>query len=161
MTSEFFIYDKKRVIQALRYHFITRKEIRILLIAVNLFAILSAGLFYFRQVSPLAFLIGSCLWLMLMIVFWFFLPRMIYGRTAAFRDGFTVRLEEQGMSIINDRGSNSWPWSSFSSFMESPHFFHFYLTERSFFIVPKEAFTDDRVHEARKMIAGNIKQRSK
>ena len=38
-------YDKPKVIQALRYHFISRKEIRILLIAVNVFAVISAVLF--------------------------------------------------------------------------------------------------------------------
>ena len=37
MTSQFFIYNKGKVIQALRYHFITRKEIKIMIILVNVF----------------------------------------------------------------------------------------------------------------------------
>src|SRR5262245_47241677 len=71
MTSEFFTYNKGKVIQALRYHFITRREIRIMMILVNVFALLSAGLFFFKKISPLAFLVSSLLWFMLMITFWF------------------------------------------------------------------------------------------
>ena len=60
----YFGYDKKQVIQALRYHFLTRPEIKILLILVNVFAILSAVLFGFDKIQPLAFLFfqfsGSC-----------------------------------------------------------------------------------------------------
>ena len=37
-----FEYEKKQVMNALRYHFISRPEIKILLIVVNLFTILSA-----------------------------------------------------------------------------------------------------------------------
>ena len=66
-----FGYDKKQVLQALRYHFLSRPEIKILLILVNVFAIVSAGLFFFKKISPLAFLISSVLWFVLMIVFWF------------------------------------------------------------------------------------------
>jgi hypothetical protein len=161
MTSELFIYDKKRVIQALRYHFISRREIRVLIIVVNVFAVLSAALFYFKQVSPLAFLVSSFLWLFLMIMFWFILPRMIYGKTSLFRDSFRVTLNEEGLGIKNDAVANSWPWTSFSSYMESPHFFHFYLSERSFFIIPKEAFPGDMVHEARKICGSRIKSGKK
>lgn len=157
MESGFFSYDKKRVIHALRYHFISRREIRILIIAVNVFAVLSATLFFFRIVSPLAFLLSSFLWLFLMITFWFILPRIIYNKTVLFRQSFRVNLSEEGLAIKNERGGNSWSWSSFSSFLETPHFFHFYLSGKSFFIIPKEAFPGDMVHEARKLCLGKIK----
>ena len=45
MVSEYFTYNKGKVIQALRYHFITRKEIKGMMILVNVFAIVSAALF--------------------------------------------------------------------------------------------------------------------
>jgi hypothetical protein len=41
-----FTYEKSKVIQALRYHFITRPELRIMIIIVNVFALLSATLAY-------------------------------------------------------------------------------------------------------------------
>ena len=92
MTSEFFTYNKAKVIQALRYHFITRPEIKVMMILVNVFAIVSAALFFFRKISPLAFLISSVLWFFLMIVFWFWLPRMIYRRSGTFKDRFQAIL---------------------------------------------------------------------
>lgn len=156
MTSATFSYNKPKVIQALRYHFITRREIKIMIILVNVFAILSAALFFFNKITPIAFLVSSVLWFTLMISFWFILPYMIYKRAATFRDHFKVSFNDQDMELANERGSKSWPWTAFSSFFESPHFFHLYFDSRSFFIIPKEAFEGDEVHEARKILKSKI-----
>lgn len=160
MTSSIFTYNKPKVIQALRYHFISRREIKILMIFVNVFAIGSAALFFFKQVHPMAFLVSSLLWFVLMIVFWYLMPRMIYKRERTFKDSFRVRLDAAGFGIENDRGSRSWQWREFSEWMESPHFFHLYFNPRSFFIIPKDAFEGDDVHEARKIIAGGIRKKN-
>ncbi|UEG51143.1 YcxB family protein [Ferruginibacter lapsinanis] len=157
MTSQFFTYNKGKVIQALRYHFITRKEIKIMMILVNIFAIVSAALFFFKKISPIAFLISAVLWFALMIIFWFILPIMIYRKSATFKDRFKASLDNNEFTIENDRGSRSWPWTDFSTMMESPHFFHLYFDTRSFFIIPKEAFEGDDEHEARKIFAQKIK----
>ncbi|MGI8582974.1 MAG: YcxB family protein [Chitinophagaceae bacterium] len=159
MTSSFFTYNKQKVIQALRYHFITRREIKTMIILVNVFAILSAGLFFYKKISPLAFLVSSVLWFTLMIAFWFILPYSIYKKAATFKDGFKVTFEEQHLFLENDRGSKSWPWTAFSSFIESPHFFHLYFDSRSFFLIPKESFESDEVHEARKFLANKISKK--
>jgi hypothetical protein len=157
MTSQFFTYNKGKVIQALRYHFISRKEIKLMMILVNVFAIVSAALFFAKKISPLAFLISSVLWFALMIVFWYLLPVTIYKRSATFKDRFKATLGNQSFTIENERGSKSWEWSEFSSKMESPHFFHLYFDARSFFIIPKDAFLADDVHEARKIFTEKIK----
>ena len=157
MTSSYFSYNKPKVIQALRYHFISRKEIKIMMILVNVFAIASAALFYFKKISPFAFLISSLLWFIMMIVFWYILPTVIYRGAKTFKDSFRVILGEQHFGIENDRGSNSWTWDKFSTWMESPHFFHLYFNSRSFFIVPKEAFEGDQEHEARKILTEKIR----
>ncbi len=47
-----FEYEKKQVMSALRHHFISRPEIKILLVIVNLFTILSAVLFYMHKIQP-------------------------------------------------------------------------------------------------------------
>lgn len=159
MTSSFFTYNKRKVIQALRYHFITRREIKIMIILVNVFAIVSAALFFFKKISPLAFLVSSVLWFTLMIAFWFILPYSIYKKAATFKDGFTVSLEDQHLFLENNRGGKSWPWTAFSSFIESPHFFHLYFDTRSFFLIPKEAFEGDDVHDARKFFSKKISKR--
>lgn len=156
MTSEFFTYDKKKVIQALRYHFITRKEIKIMMILVNVFAMLSAGLFFFKKISPFAFLISSFLWFMLMVTFWFLLPYMVYRKADTFRDRFRAKLSDDEFRIENERGGRSWGWQEFSTWIESPHFFHLYFNTRSFFIVPKDAFEGDAVHEARNIFKEKI-----
>ncbi|RYY67565.1 MAG: YcxB family protein [Chitinophagaceae bacterium] len=158
MLSSNFTYQKAKVIQALRYHFISRKEIKILMIFVNVFAILSAGLFFFKQITPVAFLVSSLLWFALMIVFWFVLPNMIYKKERTFKDNFRASLDANGFGIENSRGGRDWNWKEFSEWMESPHFFHLYFNARSFFIVPKEAFEGDDEHEARKIIGANVKK---
>src|SRR6187397_1130699 len=114
MTSRFFTYNKGKVIQALRYHFITRPEIKAMMILVNVFAIISAVLFFMKKISPMAFLVSSILWFSLMIIFWYLLPVTIYKRSTTFKDRFKATLGKEEFTIENERGSRSWPWNSFS-----------------------------------------------
>ena len=157
MTSQSFTYNKGKVIQALRYHFITRREIKLMLILVNVFAIVSAALFFLKKVSPLAFLISAVLWFGMMVSCWFLLPSIIYKKSATFKDKFIATLGNNSFIIENDRGSRSWEWSAFSALMESPHFFHLYFDSRSFFILPKEAFATEEINVARKILTTKIK----
>jgi len=156
MVSSYFTYNKGKVIQALRYHFISRREIKLLMILVNVFAIFSAALFYFDKISPFAFLTSSALWFILMLLFWYLLPLSIYRRATTFKDSFRAVLSAGDFTIENDRGSRSWEWNNFTTWMETPHFFHLYFNSRSFFIVPKDAFEGDDVHEARKILNAKI-----
>ncbi len=158
MTSSYFTYNKAKVLQALRYHFITRKEIKAMIIVVNIFAIVAALLYFFKKVSAYAFLGSSFLWFSLMISFWYILPNIIYRKAATFKDRFKVSFEDQHMFIENERGSRSWPWTAFSSLIESPHFFHLYFDSRSFFLIPKEAFGVEQLSEARKILKDKIKK---
>lgn len=157
MTSNWFTFDKPKVIQALRYHFISRKEIKIIMILVNVFALLSAALFYMKKVPPSAFLLSSFLWFSLMVLFWFLLPTMIYKRSKTFQDRFRVIINESEFTLENDMGARPWHWNQFSSWIESPHFFHLYFNSRSFFIIPKDAFFGDDAHEARNYFRKYIK----
>jgi len=126
------------------------------MIAVNVFAILSAALFFFKKISPYAFLISSVLWFALMIIFWFLMPYLVYKRADTFKDRFKAILSDNDFRIENDRGGRSWAWSEFITWMESPHFFHLYFNSRSFFIVPKDAFEGDKENEARKILKAKI-----
>ncbi len=126
------------------------------MVLVNVFAITSAALFFFRKVSPLAFLVSSVLWFVLMILFWFILPNMIYRKAATFKDRFQAILSDESFRIENDRGGRSWPWNEFSHWLETPNFFHLYFNSRAFFIVPKDAFPGDELHEARKILRAKI-----
>jgi hypothetical protein len=158
MTIQF-EYEKPQVLQALRYHFISRPEIRIMIVVVNVFALVSALLFYLRKVTPTAFLTSSFLWFTLMISFWFIMPGMVYRRNATFRDHFTMNFEEEGFSLGNERGSRSWRWQSLSNFLESPHFFHLYFDSRSFFLVPKSGFkSSDEIYNLRQLLKEKIRK---
>jgi hypothetical protein len=152
-----FSYNKKKVIQALRYHFIQRNEIRVLVVMVNVFAILSAVLFYLKKIRPEPFLLGSLTWLVLMATFWYILPNSIYKKASTFRDSFIIDFREDGIRLENERGYVDWPWNKFSRFFESPHFFHLYFDAKSFFLVPKENMSDEMMHEVRGMLNGKVK----
>ena len=150
-------YDKNKVIQALRYHFISRSEIKILMILVNVFAILSAALFFYKVIQPISFLVSSFLWFSLMVVFWFILPRMVYRRTATFKEQFELELRNERILIHTDRGTAEWEYKKFAYFIESPHFFHLYINDKSFFIVPKDGCTGEAdTMEVRKLLTDKI-----
>lgn len=158
MTIQFG-YDKKQVLQALRYHFLSRPEIRILVILVNVFAIASAALFAFKKIQGFPFLIFSFLWFTLMLVIWRVLPASIYKTAATFQDHFTMRFEKDGIELANKSDLKAWPWTSFSSLIESPHFFHLYFDARAFFLVPKDAFTDvNQLQAVRQLLQESIKK---
>lgn len=167
-TTEFlsmtiqFNYDKGQVLQALRYHFLSKKEIRIMIILVNVFALASAALFYFKKILPLAFVVGSVLWFALMLSFWFILPGMVYRRAATFRDHFIMHFDESSFSVGNERGSRSWPWTALTEFLETPYFFHLYFDSRSFFLVPKNAFANsDEIYQLRHLMQEKIPSKKK
>lgn len=153
-----FSYDKKQVLQALRYHFLNRIEIRILLILVNVFAIGTAVLLYFRVIQPFSFLIFSIMWFVLMLVVWRILPQSIYRRSHTFKDHFSMDFNEENVTLITENGQKAWPWNVFSKFIESPYFFHLYFDARSFFLVPTDAFRDiEEKQEARRLLKSKIK----
>lgn len=155
-----FDYNKRQVIQGLRYHFLSRPEIRIMIIVVNVFALLSAILFYLKAITPLAFLVGSTLWFVLMITFWFLLPGAVYRKAATFKDHFVMNFEAENFTVGNERGSRSWSWATVSKFVETPNFFHLYFDSRSFFLVPKEAFVNtDDVYKLRQLIKSKVRSK--
>ena len=147
-----FSYDKKKVIQGLRYHFVQKQEIRILIILVNVFAIVSAILFYMKKIRPEPFLLGSFIWIMLMASFWYFLPNSIYKRSTTFRESFIIDFGEQAVRLESERGYVEWQGKQFSRFFESPHFFHLYFDAKSFFLVPKDSMGEEFKHELRGML---------
>ncbi|MBK6383033.1 MAG: YcxB family protein [Chitinophagaceae bacterium] len=155
----YFGYEKPQVIQALRYHFISRREIRVMLILVNVFAIASIALYAFGKVTAMAFLTGSFLWIVLMVSFWFILPGIVYRKAATFKHEFSMTFEDDNFTLSHEKGSKSWPWTALKNYVESPHFFHLYFDSRSFFLVPKNGCKDtDEVHALRQLIKEKVKK---
>jgi len=151
-----FSYDKRKVIQGLRYHFMSRPEIRIMVILVNVFAIVAAVLFYSKRIRPEPFLLGSCIWLFMMLSFWYLLPSTIYKRNATFKDRFTIFFLEDKVRLESGQGYVDWNWQNFSGFFESPHFFHLYFSTKLFFLVPKDNMGTEFTHELRGILNKRI-----
>lgn len=155
----YFGYIKGQVMQALRYHFISRREILVMLIVVNVFALASILLYFFQKITPLAFLTGSLLWIILMISFWFVLPGLVYRKAATFKHEFSMNFEDDGFTLTHQRGSKSWQWTALKNYVESPHFFHLYFDSRSFFLVPKNGCkTTDEIYQLRQLIKSKVKK---
>lgn len=153
-----FNYNKKQVLEGLRSHFFGRPEIRLLFILINIFAILSAVLYYFKQIQALSFLVFSLLWFLWWLTIRFFLPLSIYRRSNTFKDDFILSLDEaDGILLETEKGAQQWAWRDFSSFKETVHFFHLYFDSRSFFMIPKDSFDSlEEVQEARRIIKAKI-----
>ena len=158
MTIQF-EYNKKQILDGLRSHFFGRIEIRILFIVINVFAILSAVLFYFRKIQALSFLIFSLLWFVLWITVRRILPLSIYKKSNTFQDDFTMSFEDGGILLQTHKGVQKWGWQEFSEFKETMNFFLLYFDGRSFFMVPKDAFKDiTEIQEARQLLREKIKK---
>jgi len=152
-----FGYNKKQVLDGLRSHFFSRPEIRILFILVNVFAILSAVLYYFNRIQALSFLIFSLLWFVLWLVIRKILPLSIYKKSHTFKDTFTMSLEEKEVVLKTERGEQVWQWNDFSNFRETLFFFHLYFDSRSFFLIPKDSFRDiSEIQQARELMRSKI-----
>lgn len=153
-----FGYDKPKVLQALRFHFINKKDIRLLLILVNIVAILSGVLFFMQKIQPTVFLLTSVMWIVLMILFWFLMPRMIYNRNRTFKDNFTVTIDNVNLTLAHEKGQRVWHYKDFINWFESPHFIHLYVGANAFFIIPKEPFAFEQLQEVREIFNTNIKR---
>jgi hypothetical protein len=152
-----FSYNRKKVIQALRYHFISRQEIKIMMILVNVFAVISAILFFIKKIRPEPFLLGSFIWILMIVSVWYILPYTIYNKASTFKDHFTIDINENEIRLDNNQGYIFWDWDNFNKYFESPYFFHLYFNERSFFLIPKEKISEISLQELRKMFQQKIK----
>jgi hypothetical protein len=146
-------YQKNQVIQALRYHFIKQSEIKGLMIFVNAYAIVTAVLLFYKKIRPELFLLGSLLWIVLMVFFWYLLPWFFYRRTLMFKQDWVFTYNKDRASLESATGRAEWDWNEVTRYFESPLFFHLYFAPKSFFILPKANFS----YEAQQIIRNYFK----
>ena len=149
-------YDKNKTIQGLRYHFFAKKEIKALLIIVNVFAIIAAILFYSGKIRPEPFVLFSFIWIIMMISIWFVLPYTIYKKSTTFKESFSLFVNESGLRLDNNHGYVNWAWNNFTNQFESPNFFHLYFDEKSFFLVPKDNMDEETMSNLREVLKSKI-----
>ncbi len=140
----------------MRYHFIWQPEIRILLILVIVFDIASAILYLTGKIRPEPFLLGSFIWLVFIISFWYILPNNIYKKSETFKNNFIADFGDRIITLQNEKGFVEWEWEKFVKFFESPYFFHIYFSAKSFFLLPKDGMSDDFRHNLRVLLNEKI-----
>lgn len=139
-----FHYHKTAVINALRTHFLSRRETKILRILLIIFFLI--GLWaYTKGIIPYALVVVLFLVIVLLtVVFWFILPKSIYKKTRTFAEpSITLDLNEEGLSIDTHAGAHRLPWTNFSRVLETPDFFYLYRSNNAFFLIPASAFNSD------------------
>ena len=147
-------YNKSEVLQALRYHFIKQREIKSLMIFINVYAIITAVLLFMKKIRPEPFLLGSIMWILLMAFFWFVLPNMFFRKTTLFKENWDFSYTKERARLLGSLGEASWEWETVSHYFESPYFFHFYFSAKSFFIIPKENIPLEDQHIIRGILKG-------
>jgi len=152
-------YKKKKVMQALRLHFIAQKEIKVLFIVIILFDIISGILYFSGKIQPAPFLLGAVIWFFFLISFWFLMPGIVYKRSGTFRDTFTIYFQPTYIALENDKTRVEWEWGRFVKFFESTYFFHLYFSEKSFFLVPKDNIEQEELAAVRSLINSQVKMK--
>lgn len=154
-----FSYDKKNVLQALRYHFIAQKEIRILFIVILLFDIATAILYFSHKIAPEPFLLGALIWFCFLIAFWFLMPAAVYKKSETFKESFTIYFQPDYIALENKNGRVEWEWNRFVNYFETPNFFHLYFSSKSFFIVPTDNLSNEEKSGIRNLLNEHIKKK--
>lgn len=152
-----FSYDKSKVLQALRYHFIWQQEIKIMLIVIIVFDIISAILYYSGKIRPEPFMLGSVIWLFFIVTIWYLLPNNIFRKSTTFKEKYIISFSGVGVHLETEKGAGQWQWKDFNKYAESPHFFHLYFSQKSFFLVPKDGINADMITGIRSLLKENIK----
>ena len=127
-----------------------------MLVVINVFAIIAAILYYNQKIRPEPLMLGSCIWVCMMISIWFVLPYTIYRKSSTFKESYGIFINESGIRLDNERGYVNWSWDLFTKYFESPHFIHLYFDEKSFFLVPKEGIDEEMLHNLRAILKEKI-----
>ena len=119
------------------------------MIIINLYAIVTAVLLFMKKIRPEPFLLGSVLWILLMLFFWYLLPNLFYKKTELLKQPWNFDFNASGAKLTGALGEASWEWNSVTHYFESPDFFHFYFSPKSFFLIPKDEISVEDQHNIR------------
>ena len=152
------VYEKNKVLQALRYHFITRPDIKTLAIIIIMFSLVAGVFLFLRKIQPQIFLLASIIWLAYFIIVFYILPLLIYYKSkSVFKDRFTGYFTNSYLSIENERGRTEWQWDKFSNFFETDNFYHLYFNKRAFFLIPKKYIEPEKKKEITRLLVKNVR----
>ena len=141
-----FTYNREEVINALRFHFLRRGEIKVFRNALVILLLATVIGYVFRLVNFNAMLGIVLMMLVLGWAFWYLLPVSTYNKAATFRDNIRLHYNDEGMAIQTGVGERQLSWRNFNQIVETDSFFYLYRDKRSFFLIPTSAFQSSEAH---------------
>lgn len=156
-----FSYKKNEVLNALRYHFLHRGEVKVFQITLLIFVLATVAGYLFHVVTrnTLAGITGMTL--LIAWAFWYLLPISTYNKAATFQDNIRLLLNEEGMTISTSQGGDrAVSWQRFSEIVETTQFIYLYRDKKSFFLIPLSAFHNaDAEADFRQLLKGRFNGR--
>ncbi|SFD27642.1 YcxB-like protein [Chitinophaga sp. CF118] len=152
-----FSYNKEDVLNALRYHFMQRGEIKVFRNTLFILLAVTLGGYAFRIVTIGALVGIAAMIILISLVFWYLLPVSIYNKAATFKDNIHLRYSEDGI-VISTRTSEfqrELSWSTFTQIIETKNFFFLYRGKKNFFLIPTSAFESEAAQKEFSRLAKN------
>ncbi|RAJ04016.1 YcxB-like protein [Chitinophaga skermanii] len=143
-----FTYNKQDVINALRFHFWHRGEIRVLRITFLVLAILTIAGYMTEYVNLNALVMIMTMVVVLYGGIYFLLPISTYNKAATFKDSIHLRWNENGILITTNKSERVQEWKRFKHVIETKTFFYLYRDAKSFFLIPTNAFESEADRQA-------------
>ncbi|WP_298736475.1 YcxB family protein [uncultured Chitinophaga sp.] len=154
-----FSYNKEDVLNALRYHFLRRGEIKVFRNTLCILLLATLAGFFFRVVTLNALVGIAAMTALIAWAFWYVLPLSTYNKAATFKDEIRLRYTEDGL-LISTRASDhqrQLSWNNFSRLVETRKFFFLYRDKKSFLLIPTSAFeNEDARNNFSKLVKGKI-----
>ncbi|PUZ27804.1 YcxB-like protein [Chitinophaga costaii] len=136
-----FSYKKNEVLNALRYHFLHRGEVKVFQITLLIFLLFTITGYLFHVVNRNALACITGMTLLIAWSFWYLLPVSTYNKAATFQDNIRLQVNEEGMTITTGQGGDRLlGWQRFSQVVETQKFIYLYRDKKSFFLIPLSAF---------------------
>ena len=156
-----FSYNKEEVLNALRYHFLQRGEIKVF--RTTLFILLTFTLvgFSYRLVTVGALIGILGMSVVIGLVFWYMLPVSVYNKAATFQDDIRLNYSEDGIVIATRKSDvrKELSWHAFTQVVKAKNFFFLYKGKKDFFLVPTSAFkTELEQREFERLAKKNINE---
>jgi hypothetical protein len=140
-----FSYNKDEVLNALRYHFLQRGEIKVFRNTLFILLAFTLAGFAYRIVTVGALVGIASMSVLIVLVFWYMLPVSIYNKAATFKDDIHMNYSEDGI-VISTRNSDvdkQLSWAAFTAVVRAKNFFFLYRGKKNFFLVPTSAFKSE------------------
>lgn len=138
-----FHYNKPEVINALRFHFLNKVEIRALRMVLILLLLFALAGFLLNIVTPAVLAAIVLMLLVVVAAFWYILPFSIYNKAATFKESIRLQCNDEGITIGTHIGQRLVLWQNFNRVVETQNFFYLYRDTKSFFLIPTTAFRDE------------------